>query len=59
VPEVVKDGVTGYVCDSSGGMVEAVGALGRIDRRACRQDMEARFSESVMVDEYLRVYEEL
>src|SRR4051794_284086 len=36
VPEVVVDGVTGFVSETVHGMVEAVGRIGSIDRRACR-----------------------
>jgi len=56
VPEVVVDGVTGFVCDSMHDMVEAVGRIGTIDRRACRAHVEEHFSASAMADGYERVY---
>jgi hypothetical protein len=34
-------------------MADAVGRLGAIDRRACREDCERRFSADRIVDEYL------
>src|SRR6185503_3857152 len=34
VPEVVDDGRTGFVVDGIDGMVDAIGRLGEIDRRA-------------------------
>lgn len=36
VPEVVVDGVTGFVRDSLDELVEAADAVERLDRRACR-----------------------
>ena len=56
VPEVVQDGVNGFVCTDTPAMIQAVGRLGEVDRAACRRSMEQRFSSRVMVNEYLRVY---
>jgi hypothetical protein len=55
-PEVVEDGVTGWVCDSLTAMVAAVERVARIDRRACRARVEQQFSPAVMADAYERVY---
>jgi len=59
VPEVVVDGVTGFVCDSMHDMVEAVGRIGSIDRRACREHVERHFSATAMAEGYERVYQML
>jgi glycosyltransferase involved in cell wall biosynthesis len=56
VPEVVEDGVTGFVVDDAAGMAAAVGRLGEIDRGTCRSEAERRFSVSRMVDDYLNHY---
>ena len=59
VAEVVADGRSGFVV---AGVDEAVGAVGRIaalDRRGVRQYASERFSRDRMVDEYVRVYEEV
>jgi glycosyltransferase involved in cell wall biosynthesis len=56
VPEVVQDGTTGFVCESIDEMARAVSLVGSLDRRACRQSMEAQFSEDSVVNGYLRVY---
>jgi glycosyltransferase involved in cell wall biosynthesis len=56
VPEVVDDGVTGFVRDDLDGLVEAVGRLGEIDRAACRAAVEARYSADAVVEGYLAVY---
>ncbi|MEO5941323.1 MAG: glycosyltransferase family 4 protein [Candidatus Limnocylindrales bacterium] len=56
VPEVVEDGVTGFVVDGLDAMVEAIGRLGEIDRRACRTAAETRFSVGRMVDDIEAMY---
>jgi glycosyltransferase involved in cell wall biosynthesis len=57
VPEVVDDGVTGFVVDSMDGMVEAIGRVGALDPRAARAHVEERFSAAAMVAGYERAYE--
>jgi glycosyltransferase involved in cell wall biosynthesis len=57
VPEVVDEGVTGFVVDDLAGAREAVGRVGALDRRAVRARVAERFSRDRMVDDYLRVYE--
>jgi glycosyltransferase involved in cell wall biosynthesis len=56
VPEVVDDGVTGFVVDDAAAMASAIGRLDEIDRRACRNEAERRFSVSRMVDDYVNHY---
>ncbi|MBB5751873.1 glycosyltransferase family 4 protein [Prosthecomicrobium pneumaticum] len=56
VPEVVDDGVTGFVRDGVDGLVGAVARLAEIDRAACRLAAETRYSETVVVDAYEAVY---
>jgi glycosyltransferase involved in cell wall biosynthesis len=53
MPELIGHGVTGFLCASTDEMADAVGRLSAIDRRACREDCERRFSADRMVDEYL------
>jgi len=55
-PEVVIDGVTGFICDTVHAMVEAIGAVASLDRRACRAHVERHFAPDVMADGYERVY---
>jgi glycosyltransferase involved in cell wall biosynthesis len=55
-PEIVLDGVTGFICSTLTGMVEAVSKIGTIDRAACRRHVERRFSVKSMVDGYEEVY---
>jgi glycosyltransferase involved in cell wall biosynthesis len=56
VPEIVRDGITGFCCSSTQEMVEAVGAVALLSPRDCREDVERRFSAPVMVAGYERVY---
>jgi glycosyltransferase involved in cell wall biosynthesis len=57
VPEVVRDGETGFVCASVAEAAAAVRRLGEIDRARCRADAERRFSGEALADAYERVYE--
>lgn len=59
VPEVVKDGVTGFIVDSVVGMVEAIKSIDKISRQATRRRAEAYFSQNKMTQGYLRVYERI
>jgi len=52
IPEIVEDGVTGFIVKSVEEMAEAVGRLGDIKRSACRQRVEDNFSVKRMIDEY-------
>jgi glycosyltransferase involved in cell wall biosynthesis len=56
VPEVVRDGVSGFVVDSVSEMAEAIRDIGKIDRRACRRWAEDNFSVARMVDRHEEVY---
>ena len=59
VPEVVEDGVTGFIVENEEGAVAAVGRLGLLDRRIIRARFEERFSARRMVREYERQYRKL
>ena len=58
IPEIIVDGVTGFVCDSVGEMAEACSRLGDISRAACRQRFLDEFTVDRMVDRYEDVYTE-
>ncbi len=57
VPEVVEDGVTGFVVNGVEDAVIAVERVGKLSRRRCRAAFERRFSAARMAHDYLRVYE--
>lgn len=56
VPEVVGQGVNGFVCESVEEMVTAVALLTSLDRRRCRESYVRRFSDRVVVDRYEELY---
>ena len=50
VPEVVTDGVTGFICSSMRQFVDAVPKVASLDRVACRAVAEDRFSAQAMTE---------
>jgi hypothetical protein len=56
VPEVLRDGVTGFIRDTEDELIEAVSRIGEIDRAQCRAEAERRFSPAIMAAAYERVY---
>ena len=58
-PEIVRDGVTGFLCDSDDDLVTAIGRIDQLDRAACRRSVETYFCSDRMVDQYLRLYEDV
>ena len=56
MPELVRDGVNGFLVDSLDQVPEAIEAAGRLDRAAVRASVEERFDVSRMVGEYIEVY---
>jgi glycosyltransferase involved in cell wall biosynthesis len=58
VAEVLRDGVTGWLCETEDEMVEAVGRIAALERATCRQEFEQRFTTPIMTQGYLQVYQE-
>ncbi len=59
VPEVMEDGVTGFVVEDMDGAVRAVERVPGLDRAGCRRVFEERFSAGRMARNYLAVYRRL
>jgi glycosyltransferase involved in cell wall biosynthesis len=59
VPEVIADGVTGFVVDTAEEAAEAVGRVAWLDRPTCRKVFEERFGAARMARDYLDVYRRL
>jgi len=55
-PEIVDDGVTGFLCQGEDDAVVALGKIGSLDRGDCRAAAEQRFSAKRMVSDYLALY---
>ncbi|MEM3462070.1 MAG: glycosyltransferase family 4 protein [Candidatus Bathyarchaeia archaeon] len=56
VPEVIADGVSGYVVNNLRAMREAVRRVESIEPKACRSHVEKEFKAERMVEEYLGLY---
>ena len=55
MPELIVDGVTGFLCDTDDDMVEAVGQLRQIDPKACRQHALENFSAAAMYRRHMEL----
>ena len=56
IPEIIMDGETGYIVEDIEQAVQAVAAVRMLERSACRENVEQRFSRARMVNDYVRVY---
>ena len=56
VPEVIQEGVTGFIVEDEDQAVDAVGRLGELERRRVRSMFELRFSATAMARRYLALY---
>ncbi len=59
VPEVVADGVTGFIVEDEAGAIGAVDRLPHLSRTAIRQYFEQHFTARRMALDYLSAYREL
>jgi glycosyltransferase involved in cell wall biosynthesis len=59
VPEIVEEGVTGFVVSSEEEAAAAVVRAATLDRNAIRGAFERRFAASVMAQRYLDIYRRL
>ena len=59
VPEVIDEGVTGFVVTGEVEAIAAVRRLGELDRRGVRARFEQRFTAERMARDYLQFYESL
>jgi glycosyltransferase involved in cell wall biosynthesis len=58
IPELLNDGVDGYICDDIEEMIGAIGRIDNIGSDACRSSAR-RFSDKAMADRYLEIYDEV
>jgi glycosyltransferase involved in cell wall biosynthesis len=56
MPELLRDGVTGWLVAGADEAVDAVAKLDRLDRAGCRIDAVTRFSAARMVADYERLF---
>jgi glycosyltransferase involved in cell wall biosynthesis len=56
MPELVKDGESGYLISTEEEMIQAMHRIESLDRKRCRQWVQENFSVEQMVDGYERLY---
>jgi glycosyltransferase involved in cell wall biosynthesis len=56
IPEVVSDGINGYVCNNEQEMLSGIHNIGKIDRLNCRRIAEKKFSADVLARQYENLY---
>ena len=59
MPEIIANGITGFLVNNLDDMAEAVVKTKQLDRFRCRKLIKERFSVERMVQDYLRVYEKI
>ena len=59
VPEVLEDGVTGFIVENEQQAVEAVAKIGSLDRDRIRAEFNRRFTSHHMAQNYLKLYSRL
>jgi hypothetical protein len=55
----VEDGVSGFIVETEGEAVNAIGKLARVERKAVRGAFERRFTAKRMAADYLDCFETL
>ncbi len=59
VPEIIEDGVTGFVVDNEAEAIHAIERIPTLDRRQVRAAFERRFTARRMAESYRRGFERL
>jgi glycosyltransferase involved in cell wall biosynthesis len=59
VPEIVEDGVTGFIVEDETSALAAIAQIDTLDRRRIRREFERRFTSRRMAEDYLALYRQL
>ncbi|MFZ0918002.1 MAG: glycosyltransferase family 4 protein [Candidatus Udaeobacter sp.] len=59
VPEVMEDGVTGFVVNGLDEAAEAIRRVPDLSRERCREVFENRFTATRMADDYMEMYDQM
>ena len=59
VPELVKDGLTGYICNTQEEAVAAISKVDALNRKTCFEHVVNNFSSVQMADGYLAAYQKI
>lgn len=57
VPEVISNGVSGFIVETIEEAVDAVRKAANFSRAACRAEFMSRFSAPIMAQQYVKLYE--
>ncbi len=59
VPEILEDGVTGFIVSTEQEAIEAAAKIGSLDRARIRAEFDRRFTAHHMAQNYLKLYSRL
>jgi glycosyltransferase involved in cell wall biosynthesis len=59
VPEIIEDGVSGFLVNDGDGAVAALKNIRAISRSKCRQAFEKRFTAKRMAEDYVSIYQRI
>lgn len=59
MPEIIKEGENGFLVSNVEEAIMAVGKISKINRQACRNTVEKRFSVDRMVNDYIKIYQQI
>ncbi|MCK5001502.1 MAG: glycosyltransferase [Gammaproteobacteria bacterium] len=59
MPEIIRDGSTGFIVDNVETAVQAVNRIDSLNRHDCREEVEKRFTSKRMTHEYIKVYHKI
>ena len=59
IPEIIKNGENGFLCDSFEDMVEALKKINTISSGNCRQTALNKYSKDVFINSILEMYEKV
>jgi glycosyltransferase involved in cell wall biosynthesis len=59
VPEVIDEGISGFIVDDEDAAVAAIRRVGELDRAKVRATFDRRWTARRMAEDYISTYEEL
>lgn len=59
MPEIIEPGKNGFLVSNVKEAVKAVGEIFKVDRQYCRTTVEKRFSVDRMVNDYIKIYQQI
>jgi glycosyltransferase involved in cell wall biosynthesis len=59
VPEIIEDGITGFIFEGAADAIAAIVKAEDLDRRYCRRVFEKHFTAARMADDYIELYKSL